>query len=201
MRRETGFTLLETLMVLSLVGLLMGLVASALMLANRSLANAEHLAAQLDEQRATQRLLRRALGQVLALSAQTDDGRHTATFEGRGDHVVFYAPVPSSVGGGLYRQRLQLREGRLQLQLARLDGQRLESWSEPLPLLGGVKALKLRYSGDSPLGKATGWMGDWPWPQRLPRAVRVDVLLADGKTWPTLHVNLLLDHSGDGGRP
>lgn len=67
-------------------------------------------------------------------------------------------------------------------------------------MLGGVKALKLRYSGDSP-GQGHRLDGDWPWPQRLPRAVRVDVLLADGKTWPTLHVNLLLDHSGDGGRP
>ena len=54
----------------------------------------------------------------------------------------------------------------------------------------------------TPLGKATGWLTQWPWPERVPRAIRVDLRLhGSQQAWPTLQVNLLLDLSGDGGRP
>ncbi|CAM3591435.1 General secretion pathway protein J, putative [Pseudomonas reidholzensis] len=201
MKRQAGFTLLEILVVISLLGLLLGLVGGALLAANRAVVKAEQHSARLDELRATQRFLRQALGQMLPLSAATGNGEHTTTFEGNRDSVVFFAPLPSSVGGGLYRQRLLWREGRLQVQLARLDGSRLQAWGEPQRLLDGVEGLALSYRGYSPLGKPTGWLDQWPWPERLPQAVRVAVQLGAGQAWPLLQVNLLLDLSGDGGRP
>ncbi|MFJ4064449.1 prepilin-type N-terminal cleavage/methylation domain-containing protein [Pseudomonas sp. NPDC089996] len=202
MKRQGGFTLLEVLVVISLLGLLLGLVGSALVASTRAVAKAQRYSDNLDERRATQRFLRQSLSQVLPLTGRTADGRHTSTFEGAADSVMFYAPLPSSVGGGLYRQRLQVRGHRLEVQLARLDGRRLQAWGEPQRLLNGVEALHLQYRGYTPLGKATGWLAQWPWPERVPQAVRVDLRLnGSQQAWPTLQVNLLLDLSGDGGRP
>lgn len=201
MRRQAGFTLLEILVVISLLGLLLGLVGSALVAANRAVAKAQHSSARLDELRATQRFLRQSLSQVLPLSAATGNGAHTTTFEGNAGSVLFFAPLPSSVGGGIYRQRLQLDDGRLEIQLAKLEGQRLQPWGEPQRLLEGAERLQLSYRGYTPLGKATGWITQWPWPERLPQAVRVAVQLHGSQAWPLLQVNLLLDLSGDGGRP
>lgn len=52
--RQTGFTLLEILVVLSLLGVLLGLVGAALVGANRATAKAERFSTRLDEVRAAQ---------------------------------------------------------------------------------------------------------------------------------------------------
>ena len=202
--RSHGFTLLEVLVVLSLLGVLLSLIAGAILGANRAMAKAERYSMALDEVRASQNFMRTALGQALPLAAGAGqsalEGQPAeAIFEGDGQHMRFYAPLSPSLGGGVYRHSLERVGQRLQLTLARLQGQALQPHGEPQVLLHRVQALQLSYRGLTPQGQPTGWLDHWPWPSRLPRGVRIDVRLAGPVPWPLQSVNLRLDLSGEAG--
>ncbi|MGQ0335838.1 type II secretion system protein GspJ [Halomonas elongata] len=203
MRREAGFTLLEMLVVIVLLGLMLGLVGTSLVTARHTVAQAERKSERLDEIRAARRFLRHSLSQTVPLRAE-DGGAGEAgsneagSFRGAPRSMTFYAPLPSSLGGGIRRQRLMFADRRLTVTLARLVGERLEPWGEPQRLLEGVEDVHFTYRGRSPLGEPTGWRDDWPWPRRLPRAVRIDLRLSGGARWITQRVDLRLDLSGGG---
>jgi general secretion pathway protein J len=198
-RRTQGFTLLEMLVVLSLLAVLLTLAGGALVGANRAMAKAERYSTGLDEVRATQNLLRTALGQALPLSAKNAQGEQDAVFQGDAQHLQFYGPLPASLGGGLYRYRLALAGDRLRVGFAHLQGTVLQPFGDEQVLLHRVQALALSYRGFSPDGQATGWLTQWPWPTRLPRQVRIDAQLAGPVPWPTLSVGVRLDLSTQAG--
>lgn len=192
MNRQSGFTLLEVLVVISLLGVLTALAGTLLVNANRIHATANHFSTRVDQVRAAQQYLRHALGQALPLGA----GPRVAApplFVGEAQRLVFQGPLPDSIGGGVLQQQLALDGQRLVVTFTRLDGQGTQGFDEPQVLLDGVRQLALSYHGRSPLGQDTGWRPDWPWPDRLPRAVRIAATLAGRVPWVTLQVNLRLD--------
>ncbi|PYC25088.1 general secretion pathway protein GspJ [Pseudomonas jessenii] len=200
-RNQRGFTLLEVLVVISLLGVLLTLIGAAISGANRAMSKAERYSNRLDEVRSTQNFLRSAIGQALPLAAGKPGESQSLMFQGDADSLRFYAPLPATVGGGVYRHQVSLVEGRLQVSLQRLQGETLQPAREPQVLLQQVEALHVSYRGVSPEGKTTEWLDRWPWPGRLPRAVRIDAQLAGAVVWPRQVVRLRLDLSGENTAP
>ena len=202
-RAQRGFTLLEIMLVLSLLGVLLTLVGGAMLGANRAVFKAQRYTTSLDEMRAAQKFLRSSIGQALPLDSSEDDSEGSGFFVGSSQRVQFVATLPGELGGGIQLHTLEVKDHALQVAFAQIqstaDGTTSKPWGDPQVLMRGVESLSLSYRGVTPKGEPTGWMADWPWPTRLPRAVRIDAKVNGPVPWLTEVVALRLDLSGGAG--
>lgn len=206
---QRGFTLLEIMLVLSLLGVLLTLVASALLAANRAAYKAQRYAVSLDEMRAAQTFLRTSISQALPLQTSGDKGEGLGFFKGSVQRLEFFATLPGELGGGIQLHTLTLHgtEGRRVLQVAFTQVRSTAGdaaatpWGEPQVLLRNVETLDFNYLGLSDKGEPTGWLAYWPWPSRLPSAVRISARVKGPIPWLTEVVALRLDLSDQAGRP
>lgn len=195
-RSARGFTLLEILVALTLLGVLLTVVASSLLLAQRGLGNADRYLHRLDEVRAAQNFLHQAIQQTLPIQRMQQEAGQV--FVGQPESLRFAAVLPADLGGGIHWHILDVaRLGKRPALRIRFEDSASRPWGEPQWLLREVRGVRLSYRGIDAMGKRTAWLDRWPWPRRLPRQVRIAVQ-ADGPVpWTTQVVALRLDLSGE----
>jgi general secretion pathway protein J len=195
-RHIHGFTLLEILFVLVLLGVLAGLVANMLLLGRQSLATSERYAQRLDEVRAAQNFVRQAVQRTLPLQSGEGDAR--SMFEGRPEYLRFAATLPANLGGGIEWHVVEVvNDGPRRALRIRFESQASQAWGEPQWLLRDIKTVRLTYRGIGADGKSTDWLDCWPWPRRLPQQVGI-AIDADGPVpWVAQVIALRLDLSGN----
>lgn len=191
------------MLVLSLLGVLLTLVGGAMLGANRAVLKAQRYTTSLDDMRAAQKFLRSSIGQALPLDSSEDDSESSGFFVGSAQRLQFVATLPGELGGGIQLHTLEVKDRDLQVAFAQIqstaDGTVSKPWGEPQVLVHNVETLNLSYQGTTPKGQPTGWLSDWPWPTRLPRAVRIDAKVNGPVPWLSEVVALRLDLSGGAG--
>jgi general secretion pathway protein J len=199
-RHEAGFSLVEMLVSLAVMGMAAWLLAAGIERIGLGLDTANRIDNRLDGLATAQFLLR----QRLALIEPVDDAQAAGKaldFIGRADSVDFIAPAPDRAApDALHRYRLQRdTDGNLVLLSlstlnARVDprSRKADGWTA-LRLLTGTSRVSFRYLGQNPdtAGQRAVWQDDWSHRDSLPLLVRVSIEFAAGdkRNWPDLVVH------------
>jgi general secretion pathway protein J len=182
-KRRRGFTLVELLIAISLLGLISVVVYSAIWTASRSLDAVEARVEINEEVRVTQQFFRQALSQSRGVMA-VHDGRMQVVFTGEPHTIAFVAPAPlqRGVAGGLYRYRLELDGRKGEERSLRLfywhywAGKEFDAELEPqgeVILSEGIDNLTFSYFGSEEPDADGEWMDEWTRTDSLPLMVRI----------------------------
>ena len=216
-RARAGYTLIEFVIALTLVGLIMVLVTGGIFLGARTWDAVDAKAESVSETRQALEFLRRQLTAARGITHRLPDG-DAPLFWGNQQMLEWVAPLPSYVGnGGLSVMRLSVVGEAQRRQLL------FEHWFyHPQALTGEVGAtpawtplvatrvpdgevdagiygrhvlverlqgFELAYFGAAERGGALRWSSQWEGIDALPRLVKIQLQQAD-EDWPDMVVEL-----------
>lgn len=211
-RAGAGFTLLELLVAVTLLGLLMAALFGGLRLGARVWETGETRLDAAARVQIVQDLIRQRLAQALPLEAVLPEGEdYQALFLGRVDSLRFATLLPEHLGGGLALIELAIAEAPQE----RADGEEradlvlrlrpFEPAEEVVPetapeervLLEDVEAFELAYYGALGPDELPEWWEAWEGQIDLPQLVMMHVRFAedDPRRWPELVVHPAIDEA------
>lgn len=199
-----GFTLLEVLVAITLLGMIMVMAYQGLRTGAHSTAQGEAAIERVNRLRLSQEFLRSQLARALPMAIEQDDMLGAVVFEGGPEVMRFVAPMPGYLSyGGPYVQTLMLARadggGRKLIFDHRIlqygeDAERApdpSSEREPVELLAGIDDAEFSYlePGESQ-DEEPEWVDEWRQVDRLPLLVRIRLDMREDSRiqWPELVV-------------
>jgi general secretion pathway protein J len=191
---SAGFTLLELLIAMSLLGLVFAALTGGLRFGTQAWQSSAERLSQNDELRLVYRTLRRQITTSLNAPGSLVSDQQKGSFEGLRDSLSFVGSAPAqAMAPGLFLlklvlvpdeigQALALRWERLEKAARQPDSDNIE------PLLRGLRSIQYSYFG-APEGDDTArWLNEWRDNEQLPILVRITVEFVDANRapWPEI---------------
>ncbi len=189
---QGGFTLLELLIALTLLGLITVMLYGGLHLAIRGAAIGERRAEASEQVRLIQSFIRREISQVYPL-VWSSKGKPRVAFKGRSEALHFAAILPAHRGeGGLYLVSIGVADSYpahqliFSYRLARPEIQDFETAPQkPVVLVEGIERVEFLYYGKHEKEDEARWYSRWKDRRNLPQLVRLR-LKTVSLVWPDL---------------
>ena len=211
---DWGFTLVEVLIALTLLGIMMTLLMSTFRAGAKSWDAGEKIASATENQFVVHNFLRSYLENAHPLVDDfTDENESEFSFQGTESSVVFVAGLPANQDrGGLWRFALGIEKNGRSNDLVVLvepffpELDEDAELSETLTLLSNVETFKLSYFGKGEVtDQDEGWNDDWEEKTELPSLVKIELQLKEQKQWPDIVVATQIEgvgsaNSGAGGK-
>lgn len=205
-RPQSGFTLLELLLALTLIGFMLAMAYGGLSAVLRAADSGEAQIDRNNKVRITQGFLRQQWSRIVPLAYKQDRATGVPTvFEGSAERIKYVAPMPGYLGyGGAYVQELELVPGPrgtrdLVLRFWLLNGYddgkvRREDGDEVL-LLEGIRSARFSFRKIDLQGKVGPYQSDWTEPASTPVMIRLELepTIESRLVWPTLEVAMVID--------
>jgi general secretion pathway protein J len=200
--RSSGFTLLEILVAMTLLGLVVAMVFGGLRLGVRVWETADERA----DERARIAVVQRFVGDTLARAYPVveSDRRNVRqiAFLGEGARLELIALMPENLSaGGFNHIVLEVVDDAQNRQLVLRYGPRVRDDDDPSRLAGaegaegyvlieGIARATFSYYGETRDGEDAAWLDEWRDAELLPALVRLDVEFpaGDRRVWPELVV-------------
>lgn len=200
---QGGFTLLELLIALALLGLILVLLFGGLRLGVRSWDAVQQQVDNLSAVRSAESFLRREMEQAFPYRWKKPDKR--LAFLGERDKVRFISRLPDRIGvGGLYAVSLELEHRgtsrRLMWKHVPIHSEMRDfadlDQAQEVVLAGsdrsGVEDIWLTYFGRDGESTMPRWVDRWDNNAGLPILIRIQIRLTDGAEWPDFVVAPML---------
>jgi general secretion pathway protein J len=192
MKSQSGFTLLELLIAMTLMSLVLVLLYGGLRLTTRGWESGEESAEKLNEISLVHDFIRRQLQQSLTVFRDDPNQGRIVVFAGESARISVVAPMLSYLGlGGLYVIELNVSgtEGAGQLHMRwypyRPSAQDSGNEGGETILLEGISDLRWAYFGFEQNEQIPQWHDRWQDSERRPILVRLS-LKWRGEPWPDL---------------
>lgn len=197
MRQAKGFTLIEVLIAITLLGVMVVLLFASLRIAAESWDAADTKMTRVNRQAVVYQFFKRHLSDVRPLVEKTGDVQNPSEhmlFRGTIDGLRFVTSMPASAA----RKGLQIftiAPDRQQSTIINVNLQPFSSISdrqtEPTVLLENVESLRFGYFGLPDDAVEDGqWFEQWNSEQRLPSLIKINITLKDEEPWPEMIVPL-----------
>lgn len=200
-RDQAGFTLLELLVALTLLGLVLAVVFGELRFATRAWDATDAKLDRNGELLSVHAFLRQRFQQVHVTpqNRKQEEDESPVLFDGNSRSIIFLGTMPANVSdGGFYEISLSSEIGEdgrnLFLSWRPFDEDGTASVADGPDnsriLLRGLQEVRFSYFGRTGEDLAAQWWDIWPSHEAAPSLIRMEVSFADGdpRSWPELVV-------------